>query len=617
MQGGGVHPGGHVRSERVSKPHGARSDAPATTLHQFRRRLAPVCRPRRQRRATTGAGRAARRARNRQRRPSALRRPVHRRARGHLPEAGMSHALVTIIAKIPPEKFDQARSFIEALGNPASQPVRLAFEAVANEPGALAIHFSSLTVFPATAGGGHLVFEFSADGDQGAVIHALATHLGPLVEPAFAMASDRGSTALAAYWTSHVVNVGHGYFSTPGVVFAGTPDLSVKRIRDEQQLRERLKTIVEEDRTPFTSALDTLHRVRSTLRQDAAFSWALEPKDTAALQSEPSGIGPYLKIGLSVAKTYLWPLAIPPLVVLALALLIDHTRLGAMRAIANAFVAVLATLAITLVAVGVAYAIFRRREDSDVPDNRPPDPSAVALIQTRENHAAQNHLSGISVMKEGLLRRLTVKLVFAAIEETATHLFRPGWLGTLGTIHFARWVTVPGTGDLLFLSNYGGSWESYLEDFITKAHAGLTGVWSNTLGFPKTANLIQQGASDGDRFKRWARRQQVPTGCWYTAYPVLTTANIRTNAAIRQGLGTICTEEEARRWLLLFGSRPRPSGAIEVNEIQSLVFGGLGFLKYAMCAGFLLADDRALARAWVGEVEKEVAYGDGRKHIQS
>src|SRR5262249_7068317 len=152
------------------------------------------------------------------------------------------------------------------------------------------------------------------------------------------------------------------------------------------------------------------------------------------------------------------------------------------------------------------------------------------------------------------LRRLTLRLVFGAIAQLATHLYRPGWLGTIGTIHFARWVMVPGTPDLVFLSNYGGSWESYLEDFITKAHAGLTGVWSNTQGFPRTANLVQLGASDGDHFKRYARRSQRPTGCWYTAYPALTTTNIRTNAAIRQGLGTILTEEEARRWLTLFGS---------------------------------------------------------------
>ena len=73
----------------------------------------------------------------------------------------MSHALVTIIAKIPPEEFDQARASVEALGNPASEPVRLAFEAISREPGDLAVHFSSITVFPATAGGGHLVLEFS------------------------------------------------------------------------------------------------------------------------------------------------------------------------------------------------------------------------------------------------------------------------------------------------------------------------------------------------------------------------------------------------------------------------------------------------------------------------
>ena len=73
-----------------------------------------------------------------------------------------------------------------------------------------------------------------------------------------------------------------------------------------------------------------------------------------------------------------------------------------------------------------------------------------------------------------------------------TRLYRPGFLSDIGTIHFARWVTVPGTHDLLFFSNFDASWESYLEDFITKAHAGLTGVWSNSIGFPVTENLFQR-----------------------------------------------------------------------------------------------------------------------------
>jgi hypothetical protein len=50
---------------------------------------------------------------------------------------------------------------------------------------------------------------------------------------------------------------------------------------------------------------------------------------------------------------------------------------------------------------------------------------------------------------------------------------------------------------------------------------------------------------------------------------------------------------------------------------RALRDGRLGFLKYAMCPGFTLDNDRGRARAWMGEVEKDVAYGDGRKHIHS
>src|SRR4029453_13938250 len=127
----------------------------------------------------------------------------------------------------------------------------------------------------------------------------------------------------------------------------------------------------------------------------------------------------------------------------------------------------------------------------------------------------------------------TVTFAFWLIAQFVGRFYRAGFLGSIGSIHFARWSMVPRNGDLLFLSNYGGSWESYLEDFITKAHTGLTGVWSNTVGFPRTSNLFQDGATDGERFKRWARRQQIPTGFWYSAYPALTTANIRANAIIR------------------------------------------------------------------------------------
>jgi deferrochelatase/peroxidase EfeB len=258
------------------------------------------------------------------------------------------------------------------------------------------------------------------------------------------------------------------------------------------------------------------------------------------------------------------------------------------------------------------YRWFRLREDAEVPIDRPPEAGAVAAIMRRENYAAQNHLAALSVMKPGWLRRFTLRLSLWSSRELVKRYFRPGYLGDLGTINFARWVMVPNTGDLLFLSNYGGSWESYLEDFITKAHSGLTGIWSNTVGFPKTSNLFAKGATDGDRFKRWGRRQQIPTAFWYTAYPSLTTANIRTNAAIRQGLGAVMTEDEARSWLSLFGSEVRPASALESVEIQSLMFGGLGFLQEGSALLFGLADDTAAAKAWLGELLPCIRFADGR-----
>ena len=211
-------------------------------------------------------------------------------------------------------------------------------------------------------------------------------------------------------------------------------------------------------------------------------------------------------------------------------------------------------------------------------------------------------------MKPGRLQLFTLRLAFSVILAFAKNVFRPGFLGSIGTIHFARWVMLPG-GQLLFYSNYGGSWESYLEDFITKAHAGLTGVWSNTIGFPRTRVLFQDGATDGDRFKRWARRQQHPTLAWYCAYPHLNTSRIRANAAIRQGLGAT-TESEARDWLGCFGSTPPTASKLEAGDIQAVLYSGLGRLKYSRALILRLGANSALNRAWLRQLEGDITTAE-------
>jgi deferrochelatase/peroxidase EfeB len=234
--------------------------------------------------------------------------------------------------------------------------------------------------------------------------------------------------------------------------------------------------------------------------------------------------------------------------------------------------------------VGVAIAIvlfFLRRSEttSPVEDFDPPFDRVKELLH-RENPPGhvQNHIIAVTPLKTDprWLRRMTLGLAFWGIEKMVQHQFRPGFVLDLGTIHFARWFRLPGTDKLAFLSNYSGSWESYLEDFITKAHGGQTAVWSNGVGFPETRFLLQGGAEHGAKFKRWVRRQQVETRFWYSRFPALTTSQMRANALICEGLAKACTVNDAQAWLDLFGSRPRPSGLLDFEEIQALVFNGMG-----------------------------------------
>lgn len=165
-----------------------------------------------------------------------------------------------------------------------------------------------------------------------------------------------------------------------------------------------------------------------------------------------------------------------------------------------------------------------------------------------ENIFFQNQLSNIAVLKPGSFRALIIMGVFYALQLLAITVYNKGKLGDIPTIHFARWVLIDRGRRALFFSNFDSSWQSYLGDFIGKASSGLTAVWSNTVGYPRTRSLLWAGSRDADRFKAWARHQQIPTVVWYSAYPGLSVRNINDNTIIRRGLaeGSQVSQDE---WL--------------------------------------------------------------------
>jgi len=102
---------------------------------------------------------------------------------------------------------------------------------------------------------------------------------------------------------------------------------------------------------------------------------------------------------------------------------------------------------------------------------------------------------------------------------------------------------------MLFFSNFDGSWQQYLGDFIDKSGWGLTGIWSNTENFPRTRFLFTGGAYDEEHFLAWSRYYQIPTAVWYCAYPHLSIKNVMNNTFIRNELSLNANEKQAQQFL--------------------------------------------------------------------
>jgi hypothetical protein len=204
--------------------------------------------------------------------------------------------------------------------------------------------------------------------------------------------------------------------------------------------------------------------------------------------------------------------------------------------------------------VGAPFFLWtlRRRETSDPVIAPRPTSEHVASLSELEDHDVTNQFSAFGSVKPGWFRLCTLIFIFWVLNFSTRQIYTRGRLARVGTIHFARWVFMDDRRRLLFASNYDGSLDSYMDDFINKVAYGLNLVFGNGVGWPRTRFLLSGGAKDEITFKNYLRRHQVPTQVWYKAYPGLTAADLARNTRIREGLEReTMTDAEARRWLAL------------------------------------------------------------------
>jgi hypothetical protein len=196
---------------------------------------------------------------------------------------------------------------------------------------------------------------------------------------------------------------------------------------------------------------------------------------------------------------------------------------------------------------------LRRHERRDPEIIPRPESSHVGELADLEDRDVTNQFSAIGSLKPGLFRRWTLIFILWGLNYTTLHIFNRGHLGRVNTIHFARWVFLDNKRRLFFASNYDGSLDSYMDDFINKVGWGLNLVFSNGVGYPRTDWLIIGGSSDEQKFKYFLRRHELPTEVWYNSHPGLIALDMERNTRIREGLELpTMTDDEAREWLRLF-----------------------------------------------------------------
>jgi len=370
------------------------------------------------------------------------------------------------------------------------------------------LHYCSF-VLVENGGAPYLAFEGNIDGEVEPFFRGLADRKNwlALFEDIYRNCEAYQEGRLAEYLLAHDVGPGTWY-----VAFAGR---SAAEIRKEATLREKIETFLDADA--------------------AALAGLTAPEVRAAVQAEVQ------RLGLEE-----WVRDAP-----VMPFLLRYDRRWAAPVGVALAVGLLPVTLLVLAAAGVLLLRVRQLEASDSEAPIRWDTTRIQDSEDREDRTDQNHMCSVTRIKDGWLRGFLVRASLTVVGLAHRLYFNRGDLGGIPTIHFARWVILPKSRQLVFFSNFDGSWERYLGDFIEQASIGLNSIWANTQGYPKTRNLVQGGAEDEERFKAFARNSMQRTRVWYSAYRNITIRNLADNAKLREGLFAELSADETDEWLRL------------------------------------------------------------------
>lgn len=435
---------------------------------------------------------------------------------------------LTVITEILPGKTEALRKLLNEIGTNIDENGYIDFYSLST------VHFMRWVIVPAAIIGGEqvpaqLALSTNYDGK-------LLPHLEELVEKAekgirhiyahckgFPGAGDHGE------WVQYL----HRNQVKNAAFYVGTLGRTVKQIQQENALRSKienhLQTTNPEQDWQGEDPVTVRKRIMRTMSGPAETAWFEQTYRAPLIQrwgAAMLGLRVLLVLGVLIAGLILLGKVSAPFVPLGI--------VGGFLLLAIAW-----------------FVALRAKERKDTANFKPStkSPDWIRELSEREDYRVQNQLTHLVNIKPGRTRRIALKLFLGVINLLARYVYNKGNLGGIPSIHFARWAIIDGGKRLIFFSNFDGSWESYLGEFIDRASIGLTGVWSNTEDFPPTKNLVLEGARHSTEFKAWARAKQIETQVWYSAYKTLSVNNINNNTGIRQGMIGDYSRDVTAAWL--------------------------------------------------------------------
>ncbi len=362
--------------------------------------------------------------------------------------------------------------------------------------------FRDKTAFPLPE---RLVFSSNFDGDVDEHIAGLVTVFPEYFDELYECCEDypepanRNTETRKNYLEKWKINT--------NAFYVGAPGRSLKQIKQEDQLREYIRNIINQNKWDGKSAVEIQRHLREKVDADPEFAWAKTPAATASIN---------------------WP----GMILMSLVILI--------------------LLPVIIIWILVLHFFYERRDTNCYDKRSQLNDDLVRRLEAYEDLFNQNQFTQVLVMKPGKVRLITVQALMLFARTLIGNFFVKGKLMGIPTIHFARWVLIDKNKHMMFFSNFDGSWQQYLGDFIDKSGWGLTGIFSNTVNFPKTNFLFTGGAYDEEHFLAWSRGTQILTQVWYSAYHHLSIKNIVNNTLIRNELRKNLSEKQAQLFLKRF-----------------------------------------------------------------